>query len=155
MPQEFRMCIQSGSLKAQWSLPPLPANLSQTKLSFTLELEFSWSKDWWISLLVVWIRRNCWYPGRASLPALPAPVSHEPAVETRCFAQIVHCNYLDYLLFTLVETLVHAEHGACTSVLPALAKPHRVKIERLKRKLFQHSGSAAPETLGIWEQGCA
>lgn len=63
-------------------------------------------------------------------------MSQESAVETRCFTQIVLCNYLDYLLFTLVKTLVPIEHGVCTSDLPALATTHRVKIERLKRSFF-------------------
>lgn len=95
--------------------------------------------------------KPCWYPGRASSPALPAPVSQEPAVETRCFAQIILCNYLDYLLFTLVETPAHAEHGVCASLLPALAKNTRREDREIKKKAFSAfwlSCSGNPRNLG-------
>lgn len=41
-------------------------------------------------------------PGRPSVPALPAPVSlvQDPAVQTRCFVQVILGNYRDSPVYT-------------------------------------------------------
>lgn len=89
-------------------------------------------------------------PGRSGVPALPAPVSQEPAVETRCFAQIVLSNYRDSPVYPGGNT----GSGACTSALPALAKTHSGDQE-IKEEAFSAFWLAALETLGIQQQGCA
>lgn len=50
-------------------------------------------KNEWISFLVVWVERDTGDTWQVKCACPASPVSQEPAVETRCFSQIVPSNY--------------------------------------------------------------